>query len=273
MKSVPSFKVLDSKMQEGYKLSDRDEPAAALVWFEVWNDVLAICDKSNIKTIGEFDKRFNGTQLVSNWVSDYQMVLWNSGLKNAEFLRQEIAFCEELLRRFGSEESLRDENARRYISECYAEMGQSGKVDERYEEWLGVDEHWGWGWIGWSDCYHFAKRDSQDMEKAERLLRKGLSISEVRDRDDITERLADLLETVKRDDEASELRSHLTPKLEWSDRFESDKVDKKFLEVIQAALENSQPEARGISIDTNPNRPCPCNSGKRFKKCCGRGLR
>jgi hypothetical protein len=40
---------------------------------------------------------------------------------------------------------------------------------------------WGWGWIGWSDCYRFTRSELKDMYKAEELLQEGFSITGLRD--------------------------------------------------------------------------------------------
>src|SRR5207247_1549433 len=71
---------------------------------------------------------------------------------------------------------------------------------------LDLDPRWGWGWIGWSDCYGFTRTELKDYNRSEQILREGLSIAEVRDRLDIVERLADVCEEQGRNDEAAEIR-------------------------------------------------------------------
>ena len=58
---------------------------------------------------------------------------------------------------------------------------------------------WGWGWIAWSDCYWLLRPIGleQDFEKAEQILRKGLSVKKVSDKEHIEERLKDLLKRKK----------------------------------------------------------------------------
>lgn len=276
VEDVPSFKSLDSKMQKGYNLFDAgDEAGACRVWLEVWSDVLSIFDNTGIQSIKEFDEHFQGTQYLCNWVSDMEMALWNAGLDNPEFLTSRIAFCDELLRRFGGDgENLRNENARRAIAECYSHLGQVDKVDALYNEWLTNDPRWGWGWIGWSDCYFFATDGSKDLAKSEGLLRKGLSTPDVRDRDDILDRLADLPETLKRNDEAAEVRKQIKPKSLFAGLGDSSPSgDRAFEDILRAACNTPVTRAPSMTIRTDRRKPCPCGSGKRFKNCCGRGLR
>jgi hypothetical protein len=46
------------------------------------------------------------------------------------------------------------ENRRRALAESYYELGETGKAESLYRDWLKLDPRWGWGWgwIGWSDC-------------------------------------------------------------------------------------------------------------------------
>ena len=40
---------------------------------------------------------------------------------------------------------------------------------------LPADPAWGWGWIGWSDCYRFTRTELQDLKRSEQILREGLT--------------------------------------------------------------------------------------------------
>jgi hypothetical protein len=75
-----------------------------------------------------------------------------------------------------------------------------------YREWLATDPCWGWGWIGWSDCYRFTRTGQVDLSRCEQILREGVAIIQVRDRADIADRLADLCEEQGRDQEAKKFR-------------------------------------------------------------------
>ena len=35
-------------------------------------------------------------------------------------------------------------------------------------------------------------------------------------------------------------------------------------------LDEASDELKGMGFDVAPNDPCPCGSGKKYKKCCGR---
>jgi hypothetical protein len=134
--------------------------------------------------------------------------LWNAGLEDREFLNARISVCEEGLRRFETDDDLMTENRRRALAESYFELGETGKAEALYREWLKADLRWGWSWIGWSDCYRFrfARPELRDLNRSEQLLLEGLSVSEVRDFKDLAERLADLYEEQGRGEETKELR-------------------------------------------------------------------
>ena len=95
------------------------------------------------------------------------------------------------------------------------------------------------------------------MNRSEQLLREGLSIAGVRgDYSDIAERLEDLLQSMGREHEAKELgRQAETP--------------------TSASAQGQQPldHRHSVAADKRPkagkNDPCPCGSGRKFKKCCG----
>src|SRR5262249_23670338 len=145
-----------------------------------WSDVLRLCDATSIRSIAEFDDRFPMTQSLFNWSQDLEDALWNAGLRDHEFILARIDVCEEALRRFPREDQLMTENRRRALAESCCEAGLAGKTEELYEAWLTADPGWGWGWIGWADCYMAGWREPRDYGRAEELLRCGYAAPEVR---------------------------------------------------------------------------------------------
>jgi tetratricopeptide (TPR) repeat protein len=281
----PSFEALDDKMQAGYELRASSAVAACRVWLEGWNDVLRILGKGCMQSIQEFDERFGGTQSLFNWIQDLEDELWNAGLEDRRFLTARIALCEEGLRRFRSDDDLMTENRRRALAESYYELGETDKAETLYREWLTADPSWGWGWIGWSDCYRFTRTDQLDWNRCEQILREGLAIADVRDRADIADRLADACKEQGRGEEAAEFRRQAersAATVEVSQSISSgDKVlrQKTEISVGGAGLPLSEMSSiaatlRGTSAPITRqkigrNEPCPCGSGKKFKKCCG----
>ena len=287
----PSFEMLDEKMQRGYKLlAANDEAGAAHSWLDTWRDVLVLADRLNLRTVEDFDERFGGTQSVFNWVQDMPDTLWNVGLGNEELLRKRITFCETFLRQFAVDSNLTVENMRRSIAETYVALGDTDKADALFQQWLEADPQWGWGWIGWADCYWTSYVGRKDAEAAERILRRGLAVREVRDRHDLLERLGDL----RCDTEAEPVSGAVRHSIEVSPSGRAAKLRTSVcfgetglpLEQLSGALDTlraSHRVSRGDAADQGPTRPlhsengkigrnapCPCGSGKKYKKCCGR---
>jgi hypothetical protein len=145
------------------------------------------------------------TQSLFNWIGDIEMELWNAGVRNREFLTARIDFCAEAMRRFPCEDQLLTENLRRALAETWFEIGESARADELFESWLTADPQWGWGWIGWSDCYRGSiKAPPREPGRAGELLRRGYAIPGVRDRADIADHLMLLCEDTGRPGEARE---------------------------------------------------------------------
>ena len=123
-------------------------------------------------------------------------------------------------------------------------------------------------------------------ERCEQILRKGFAIAHVRDRADIADRLAEVCEEEGRDEEAKEFRRHSERRdstIEVSRTVSSaGKVlrQKTQLNFAGAGLplgELSNVAGMLREMPTVPvtrqkvgrNEPCPCGSGKKFKRCCG----
>ncbi|MGH9838458.1 MAG: SEC-C metal-binding domain-containing protein [Blastocatellia bacterium] len=284
---TPSFEMLDDKMQAGYELkASGNLEAACRIWLDAWNDVRRIGDKGGIQSIGEFDDEFHGTQSLFNWIQNVESELWNAGLKDRQFFTARVALCEEALEWIEADEELLTENFQRGLAETCFELGQTAKADELYRDWLETDPLWGWGWIGWSDCYRFSHTEFRDWHRAEALLRKGLSIAGVRDYQNIVERLAGLYQEQGRDDEAKEVRQlaerkttsirqtiEIVPDAKAARHktigaFGDEGLPLSDLPKLANLFRESPASATGGRKKTGRNDPCPCGSGKKFKKCC-----
>ena len=247
----PSFETLDAKMQAGYGLwlKQHEVVAACAVWLDAWRDFLSLLDKSGSQSIDEFDAQFKGTEWVYNWLQEFEQELWNAGIEQHRFFSDRVRVCEENLRRFPSDNALAIENRRRYLAESYFELGDTAKTEALYREWLAADPQWGWGWTGWADCHYIAKSATKDLKKAEQILLDGMAVDGVRDIDALIERLAHLYEDQGRKQEAQQLYRRLP--------------------VPERVAQSTATKPTATTPKVGRNDPCPCGSGKKFKKCCG----
>jgi hypothetical protein len=76
------------------------------------------------------------------------------------------------------------------LAESLFELGETEEAEGLYREWLNQDPHWGWGWIGWSDCYRFTHTEFRIGPGASNFC--AIAVAEARNRTDILDRLADL---------------------------------------------------------------------------------
>ena len=253
------LELLDDKMQAGYaQHAENDTHAAATIWLKAWSDVLRLCDAAGISSIEKFDDRFPLTQSLFNWIQDLEMVLENAGLDDREMLQALIGFCEESLRRFPDEDQLMTENRRRALGGAYFDAGMTEKAEELFGSWLDADPGWGWGWIGWADCYLPRSGRSADLVRAGKLLRRGYRVPGVRERADIAERLQEVCEDSGRPDEARQYG-------EQARRLRHEPSRPQ-------ALSAPSPGDSARTVKVGRNALCPCGSGRKFKKCCGSPL-
>jgi tetratricopeptide (TPR) repeat protein len=263
----PCFEILDDKIQLGYELRPSEATVASRVWLEAWDDVLRIFDRSGMQSIREFDLRFEGTQSLFNWIQDLEDELWRAGRWDRRFLKARIAVCKEALRRFHDDDRLSTENRRRALAESLFELGETEEAEGLYCEWLNQNPRWGWGWIGWSDCYRFTHTEFRDWARSEQLLREGLAVAAVGNRTDILDRLADLCKEQGRTEEAHEFRQQSKNSTAAAETW---LIDGSASAATVAAMPraNSAPSSVGAR-KIGRNDPCLCGSGKKYKKCCG----
>ena len=290
---------LADKIEAGYDALERRETvSAAAIWLDAWSDVVHLCELTGIDSIGAFDERFSMYQSLFNWSGDLEDALGNAGREDREFLRARIAVCEEALRRFPDEDELMVENRRRAMAESYFELGETDKAEALFEQWLEADPRWGWGWIGWADLHFFANNRPKDYTRAEDLLRRGYATPGVRDREDIADRLVLLYRETGRDEEAEALSAEakrisrsnsngvsLRRTIDVEDAgdravvrdtatatFEGEGLPLDRLMEIVEALDDARPSIRPRrATKVARNAPCPCGSGRKYKKCCGSG--
>jgi tetratricopeptide (TPR) repeat protein len=260
------LELLDDKIQAGYaRDTGNDRHTAAVTWLDAWSDVLRLCDATGIGSIGEFDDRFPMSQSLFNWSQDLEMALENAGRDDGEIRQALIDFCEESCRRFPREDQLLTENRRRTMAQAYFDAGRTEKSEELFRSWLDADPGWGWGWIGWADCYLPGAGRPADLERAEELLRRGYCVPGVRDRVYIAERLQEVCEDGGRPDEAREFGE------------QAERLRQKPLLPAARPLPppgNPVPSPGNVArtVKVGRNEPCPCGSGKKYKKCCGSPL-
>ena len=283
---IPSTEMFDERMQEGYRLQERDLAAACDCWLGVWRDFLTLLERSGVRSIAEFDEELRGTQFVANWVQDLDIALSNASVGRPEYHRQRMRWADEFLQRFGGHDSHMTELIRWALGEATWGSGERAQAESLFEAWLREDPQWGWGWIAWSDLHWFPRHNARpDHARAEGLLQRGLAVPGVRDREELITRLTDLYKKTGRSDEVAALAQHATKarttatvagenQLRLRTTFDFGAEGLPLEAMLQPSAEPRQRHFELLQTmsqrKVGRNEPCPCGSGKKFKHCCGR---
>lgn len=220
-----------------------------------WEQLLVLMEREN-----NYSDHLGSNVLdwqIGNWTNDLTMLLHNAGR-----YKDLIKVNEQILQinwKNDGDNNLFHENAKRDIADTYADMGNTEKAYELYREYLETDPLW--GWIG----YYRQLNDHDDpefIEVIDKLYRKIKKNVQFRDMDDLCRELSDEFEAIGESEKAKYL----------AERYEREK--KKDTERLAKFLKGKGLTGGKLSDYTTgkiyPNESCPCGSGKKYKKCCGR---
>jgi hypothetical protein len=264
----PSLEMLDDWMQQGYKALERgDRAEACRHWLSVWNGVCKLAEAQQLRSVRAFDERFPMTQCVFNWIQDFFEELRTAACDDVFLLQTRLEILGTFLDRFHPD-GLLLENCKSQVGETMFLLGMSERGEQAYRSWLDEDPRWGWGWIHWSDCHYlFGREQESDPTRAEQILKQGLAVADVRDRKDILERLVELYEETGRPEEAAPVQKEIDRLAKPAPAHPAPSWNRP-----QTAIGELWPGNRGAlsrPARVGRNDPCPCGSGKKFKKCCG----
>ena len=220
---------------------------------EAWDALYALMKREN-----RFSDKLGVDTIdwqIGNWANDVTMELHNAGRYT-----DAIEVNENILSiNWGRSNDLFHENALRDIADEYAYMGNLAKCLELYEEYLKKDPLWGWGWIGY---YRQLNKHGDDrFEKVLDDLYKRVNAGEdFRDKEDLYRELGDEYNTL-----GNQERAYFFYGLEDAER-EKEKANRRSFSYEDIMRLNQIAPKKKIY----PNDPCPCGSGKKYKKCCGR---
>lgn len=243
---MEKFRGTDEKIRLGYELVKKKRSADACdAWLDAWKDIKMMLAEEKSKDIEVLDKKYGWFEFMTNYIQDLELELDYAGQVKEEYYEKRIKYCEEMLEVLSKNHKLTIENTKRAIADSHYALGDKEKCDSLYAGWLNEDPHWGWGYIGWSDCYGFGtNKINPDQIRAERIIRMALEKENVRDREDVLMRAIEVYEELGQTEKVKEL-----------------KKEKKILDRQANTLIKPAKIGR--------NDPCPCGSGKKYKKCCG----
>jgi len=247
------YSKIERQIQRGYALLISNKTMAGCdEWLAAWEDIKHLMAKTNTEDIFELNEKFDWEDYPSNYVQELKYELHNAGIAEPKYYKKCIVYCTELLEYCCNNQNL-IESTRRAIAESHCQLGEMKTCNELFKGWLQEEPNWGWGYIGWSDCYYFYKSSPNDYEKAEQILHDSLSQPDLRDRIDVVSRIIDINKRLNRPDKVSE-------------------YNRLFRKLMPFASETSlhyQPTPMIKPVKIGRNEICPCGSNKKYKKCCG----
>lgn len=250
---MDSYQIADEKIRIGYKHITKKEPVKACdAWLSAWEEIKQILDAEKIEGLEVLQRKYDWSEFLSNYIQDLELELHNAGWENEEYFHKRIKYCNEMIKLCNQEDELIIENTKRAIADSYFILEDAEETDKLYGQWLYEDPTWGWGYIGWSDCYsEDTKKIKADLGKAEEIIRRAVEKKDVRDRVDVLMRAIEIYTNLNQNEKTDELKEEL-----------------KQIEKLEEKASSINIPIRVIKIGRND--PCPCGSGKKYKKCCGK---
>lgn len=232
----------DDLVQAGYrKLEEQHSDAGLKCWDEAWGIFQGIMgQQTQISSLKAVMEEQDYVYTIDGWLQDYEMELGN-----ARRYEERIAFCRKILEMFDWQDD-DDSCFKCGIGDSLFFERKKEEACEYYEKWLKEEPHDSNGISG----YSWLLTENGDIEKAYELVRRevwGLPCNT--DNFILFMRAKTLAKFVGKQDESQWYEQQLNI-------FEED-IPLKKASVIK-------PEK------IYPNDPCPCGSGKKYKKCCGK---
>lgn len=221
-------------IEDGYKeFSFGRTKEAVEIWLPAWNSARNLLAQRCCKSETEISALLGDTFL--NWLYDFDIALMESDMH-----KDRIDFNLYLLT---ITDYMDQDNPRMNIAESLAALNRYEEAESMLFNWLEADPLWTYGWTCWANIF----LDNGKMEKAQEIIDRGMTTIESSAEPADIKIFYQNAEVIYRRLGATERANY---------------CDKKGRELIKT-------KAKQISIKVGRNDPCPCGSGKKYKKCCG----
>lgn len=247
----------DKLVQDGYEYFDEQKSEEGLnVWGKAWLIFQSILQHQSKKIplivlIEELDYVY----AIDGWLQDYEMELGN-----ARKYEERITFCQKILEMF----DWQDDDDSCFLCGIGESLFYEGKKEEaysHYEKWLTIDPQNCNG----INSFCWILFENGDAEKAYEVVRRATwGVACYADNSILFMRAKQLADYIGKHDE-SEWYQQQMDKFEDSFRHWELGEDEIFDEFTAP---KQVPVVKAEKI--YPNDSCPCGSGKKYKKCCGR---
>ena len=229
----------DAVDENGY---DQDPVAMKKAWDKLWSYMIRENNFTDSFGIESLDWQ------IGNWAGDTVIALLNG-----QMYEESIRVNEQILKIDWSHDPKNwYDNAKRDIADAYSYMGDIKRCFKLYDDYLKEDPLWGWGWIGYFRVVHEHRPDEFEAVLDD-LYQKIVSGTDFTDKMSLYGEMCYEYETLGNVERAKYLRL-----------LEREVEKEKFPELNTGGVGKTK------DIKIYPNDPCPCGSGKKYKKCCGR---
>lgn len=246
----------DRLVQQGYEAQENQNDSYMIsLWWKAWEIFQKIIETAEYKiSVSGIMESQDYKYPVDAWLQDLEMELGNTGEHE-----KRMEFCQMILEML--DWNFDDDSCfRNAIGEELYAMGKSVEGREWFENWLKKEPHNQNALNVFSWCI----QEQEGTEKAYRLIRREvIGVACTMHNDLLFERAKLLAKNLGLTDDLKWIESQLTSfhdSLEKADLY-NDLYDDFKMPVQQPIVKEKK---------IYPNDPCPCGSGKKYKKCCGR---
>lgn len=265
------LKATNDKMQTGYRHSEQnDDLRACEIWLETWKDIVSAIQHNELDCGELFDIGFPISVSIYDWACDFEAGLVHLSLTDRGWMQAAMDFCTEFTGLFPYPDDIIVLKFRNTIGDCLFNLGKDGEGEAYYSALMEGEPQWVWGWLRWSDNYFYpAEGLKRDYSRAVNILEQGLKLVRTEDIPDILERLAIISHEAGESNRASEYDALYIEAFKQAEQIRKEQVVSGMAEMIKSF--ESKPESHPpiTVVKIGRNDPCPCGSGKKYKKCCG----
>ena len=299
LKDVPCAELIELDVMKGYEIYEEgQEQEAAILWGEALEGVVKIGRDYGVKNLKDLE--FGVNVSIYDWIPEAFEEIWSLALDDAAWMERRRDMAAGLIECFAEAEKSTKQPAsarpdsfwRMAMAESVREINEGEGFEALFEKWLSEDPTWADGWVFYADSF------DETPEKREAILKKALENEDLDDKGTVYMNLGSHYRMQGNDSLAEEYdlrgkeafssggfarRLGLNEENSPEDLKNSfDNILGKLLKMGPALLqEESRPKAEmntstvqarpmpALDSEVGRKQPCPCGSGKKYKRCCG----
>jgi len=278
MDSDNPWVILEESIDDGYEAAMKQRYKKMLQnWLPAWEQLKMLITATDTKTsILKIEGATNNNYKIYHWLQDMEMELGN-----AKEHDRRIAFCKEVIELFGWD-SEKPDNYKAAIGESLDALGKTKESDEWYQSWLKEEPDNVVAVANRLWCLKEREQIDEAVVLLEQYMHQDIECnmaSEI-----FFMRAADIYEVAGMKKEETDCVNRIRefhkdmlyhPQRYGIDNFDHcdedffDEFDKDNFDDYSSRYHTQQTIIKDKKV--YPNDPCPCGSGKKYKKCCGKG--